>query len=60
MIPEGLCRCGNLKKLNLSFNQLITLPDSIYLLGDMDLLDLRNNPELVMPSKPIGKRRPEI
>lgn len=54
MIPEGLCRCGNLKKLNLSFNQLITLPDSIYLLGDMDMLDLRNNPELVMPSKPIG------
>lgn len=53
LIPEGLCRCGNLKKLNLSSNQLITLPDSIYLLGDMDILDLRNNPELVMPAKPI-------
>lgn len=53
LIPEGLCRCGNLKKLNLSSNQLITLPDSIYLLGDMDSLDLRNNPDLVMPAKPI-------
>lgn len=56
MIPEGLCRCGNLKKLNLSFNQLITLPDSIYLLGDIDL-DLRNNNELVMPSKPLEMQK---
>lgn len=59
LIPEGLCRCGNLKKLNLSFNQLITLPDSIYLLGDLDntSLDLRNNPELVMPAKPIEMQK---
>lgn len=53
MIPEGLCRAASLKKLNLSSNRLITLPDAIYLLGDLDLLDLRNNPELIMPPKPV-------
>lgn len=52
MIPEGLCRCGSLKKLNLSSNRLITLPDAIHLLTDLDSLDLRNNPDLVMPPKP--------
>lgn len=57
MIPEGLCRCGSLKKLNLSSNRLITLPDAIHLLGDMDLLDLRNNPNLVMPPKPVEMTR---
>ncbi|KAG5672883.1 hypothetical protein PVAND_002971 [Polypedilum vanderplanki] len=58
MVPESLFRCGNLKKLNLSFNQLITLPDTIYLLGnDMDMLDLRNNPDLVMPAKPIEMQK---
>lgn len=45
-------RCGSLKKLNLSSNLLITLPDAIHLLGDLDSLDLRNNPDLVMPPKP--------
>lgn len=52
MIPESLCRCGALKKLNLSSNRLITLPDTIHLLTDLDQIDLRNNPELVMPPKP--------
>ncbi|XP_037955141.1 protein flightless-1 [Teleopsis dalmanni] len=52
MIPEGLCRCGALKKLNLSSNRLITLPDAIHLLDGLDQLDLRNNPDLVMPPKP--------
>nr|XP_014093110.1 protein flightless-1 isoform X1 [Bactrocera oleae] len=52
MIPEGLCRCGALKKLNLSSNKLITLPDAIHLLEGLDQLDLRNNPDLVMPPKP--------
>lgn len=42
-----------MKKLNLSSNRLITLPDAIHLLEDMDSLDLRNNPDLVMPPKPI-------
>lgn len=53
MIPEGLCRCGSLKKLNLSSNRLITLPDAIHLLSDLDQLDLRNNPNLIMPPKPV-------
>lgn len=57
MIPESLCRCGSLKKLNLSFNQLITLPDAIYLLSDLDVLDLRDNPELIMPAKPMEMQR---
>uniref|UniRef100_T1GF46 Gelsolin-like domain-containing protein n=1 Tax=Megaselia scalaris TaxID=36166 RepID=T1GF46_MEGSC len=52
MVPEGLCRCGSLKKLNLSSNRLITLPDAIHLLEDLDQLDLRNNPDLIMPPKP--------
>ncbi|CAG9770082.1 unnamed protein product [Ceutorhynchus assimilis] len=52
MIPEGLCRCGSLKKLNLSSNRLISLPDTIHLLNDLDVLDLKNNPDLVMPPKP--------
>lgn len=41
-----------MKKLNLSSNRLITLPDAIHLLNDLDSLDLRNNPDLVMPPKP--------
>lgn len=41
-----------MKKLNLSSNRLITLPDAIHLLGDLDSLDLRDNPDLVMPLKP--------
>ncbi|XP_053966666.1 protein flightless-1 [Anastrepha obliqua] len=52
MIPEGLCRCGALKKLNLSSNRLITLPEAIHLLEGLDQLDLRNNPDLIMPPKP--------
>lgn len=52
MVPEGLCRCGSLKRLNLSSNRLITLPDAIHLLDGLDQLDLRNNPDLIMPPKP--------
>lgn len=36
----------------MSSNRLITLPDAIHLLEDMDTLDLRNNPDLIMPPKP--------
>ncbi|KAJ9590157.1 hypothetical protein L9F63_016713, partial [Diploptera punctata] len=57
MIPEGLCRCGSLKKLILTSNHLITLPDAIHLLTDLDVLDLRDNPDLVMPPKPTEVQR---
>lgn len=52
MIPEGVVRCGRLKKLLLSNNRLVTLPDAIHLLSDIEQLDLSNNPDLVMPPKP--------
>ena len=48
----GLCRCGALKKLILARNKLITLPDAIHL-TELDVLDLKGNPELIMPPKPI-------
>jgi len=51
MIPEGLCRCGALKKLILARNKLITLPDAIHL-TELDVLDLKDNPDLMMPPKP--------
>lgn len=52
MVTEGLFRCCKLKKLILSNNKLITLPDSIHLLSELEELDLANNPDLVMPPKP--------
>ncbi|XP_035825487.1 protein flightless-1 homolog isoform X3 [Aplysia californica] len=52
MIPEGLGRCGKLKKLILNDNKLITLPDILHLLPELSTLDVRNNPDLVMPPKP--------
>jgi len=45
-------RCGSLKKLLLGSNKLITLPDTIHLLKDIEVLDLSNNPNLIMPPKP--------
>ncbi|KAK6187545.1 hypothetical protein SNE40_005543 [Patella caerulea] len=53
MIPEGLCRCGKLKKLILNSNRLITLPDILHLLPELETLDVRDNPDLVMPPKPV-------
>uniref|UniRef100_H2ZPM4 Gelsolin-like domain-containing protein n=1 Tax=Ciona savignyi TaxID=51511 RepID=H2ZPM4_CIOSA len=52
-VPESLCRCHKLRKLILSDNRLVTLPDSIHLLQDLKILDLRGNPNLVMPPKPV-------
>ncbi|TRY63076.1 hypothetical protein TCAL_04910 [Tigriopus californicus] len=52
MIPESLCRCGHLKKLVLARNKLITLPDAIHL-TELDTLDLKGNPDLIMPPKPM-------
>jgi hypothetical protein len=42
-----LFRCGSLKKLILCGNRLITLPDAIHLLTDLEVLDLKDNPDLV-------------
>ena len=53
MIPEGVCRCGSLKKLVLARNRLITLPDAIHL-TELEVLDLKGNPDFVMPPKPRG------
>lgn len=39
MIPEGVCRCGKLKKLILNSNRLITLPDAIHYLTDLEVSD---------------------
>lgn len=36
---------------------MITLPDAIHLLTDLDSLDLRNNPDLIMPPKPTELTR---
>lgn len=43
--------------MNLSCNRLITLPDAIHLLTDLDLLDLRDNPDLLMPPKPQQEQK---
>lgn len=37
----------------LANNRLITLPEAIHLLTDLEVLDLHGNPDLVMPPKPI-------
>lgn len=47
-------RCGSLKQLLLGSNKLITLPDTIHLLKDIEELDLSNNPDLIMPPKPTS------
>uniref|UniRef100_A0A8B9L8U4 Protein flightless-1 homolog n=1 Tax=Astyanax mexicanus TaxID=7994 RepID=A0A8B9L8U4_ASTMX len=55
LIPEGLCRCGKLKKLVLNKNRLVTLPEAIHFLSDLEVLDVRENPNLVMPPKPVDR-----
>lgn len=51
---DNFFRCGSLKKLLLGSNKLITLPDTIHLLKDIEVLDLSNNPNLIMPPKPTN------
>ncbi|XP_042294344.1 protein flightless-1 homolog [Sceloporus undulatus] len=55
LIPESLCRCGKLKKLVLNKNRLVTLPEAIHFLTDIEVLDVRENPNLVMPPKPVDR-----
>ncbi|KAM9494572.1 protein flightless-1 homolog [Clarias gariepinus] len=55
LIPEGLCRCAKLKKLVLNKNRLVTLPEAIHFLTDLEVLDVRENPNLVMPPKPVDR-----
>lgn len=53
LMPESLFRgCAKLKKLVLANNKLITLPDAFHLLQELKVLDLANNPELILPPKP--------
>ncbi|XP_029413961.1 protein flightless-1 homolog isoform X4 [Nannospalax galili] len=52
LIPESLCRCPKLKKLVLNRNRLVTLPEAIHFLTEIEVLDVRENPSLVMPPKP--------
>ncbi|OQV19254.1 Protein flightless-1 [Hypsibius exemplaris] len=57
MVPEGLLRCGKLKRLVLRNNLLVTLPDAVHLLGDLEELDLAGNPDLVVPPKPADLQK---
>nr|AAL36557.1 cytoskeletal actin-modulating protein [Mus musculus] len=55
LIPESLCRCPKLKKLVLNKNRLVTLPEAIHFLTEIQVLDVRENPSLVMPPKPADR-----
>ncbi|XP_030684095.1 protein flightless-1 homolog isoform X6 [Nomascus leucogenys] len=55
LIPESLCRCPKLRKLVLNKNRLVTLPEAIHFLTEIEVLDVRENPNLVMPPKPTDR-----
>ncbi|KAJ7305988.1 hypothetical protein JRQ81_010354 [Phrynocephalus forsythii] len=55
LIPESLCRCAKLRKLVLNKNRLVTLPEAVHFLTDIEILDVRENPNLVMPPKPVDR-----
>ncbi|XP_069840328.1 protein flightless-1 homolog [Dendropsophus ebraccatus] len=55
LIPESLCRSGKLRKMVLNKNRLVTLPEAIHFLPDLEILDVRENPNLVMPPKPADR-----
>ncbi|OAF71434.1 Adseverin [Intoshia linei] len=52
ILTEGVSRCTKLEELFLTDNSLVTLPDSIYFLRNLKILETSNNPNLVMPEKP--------
>ncbi|XP_063791018.1 protein flightless-1 homolog [Pseudophryne corroboree] len=55
LIPESLCRSVKLRKLVLNKNRLVTLPEAVHFLPDLEVLDVRENPNLVMPPKPADR-----
>ncbi|XP_053550578.1 protein flightless-1 homolog [Bombina bombina] len=55
LIPESLCRCIKLRKLVLNKNRLVTLPEAVHFLTGLEVLDVRENPSLVMPPKPAER-----
>ncbi|XP_048351374.1 protein flightless-1 homolog [Sphaerodactylus townsendi] len=55
LIPESLCRCTKLRKMVLNKNRLVTLPEAVHFLTDIEILDVRENPSLVMPPKPVDR-----
>ncbi|KAI2581711.1 FLII actin remodeling protein, partial [Homo sapiens] len=55
LVPESLCRCPKLRKLVLNKNHLVTLPEAIHFLTEIEVLDVRENPNLVMPPKPADR-----
>ncbi|KAM3916640.1 protein flightless-1 homolog [Leptodactylus fuscus] len=55
LVPESLCRSSKLRKLVLNKNRLVTLPEAIHFLPDLEVLDVRENPNLVMPPKPADR-----
>ncbi|XP_012520426.1 PREDICTED: protein flightless-1 homolog isoform X2 [Propithecus coquereli] len=55
LVPESLCRCPKLRKLVLNKNRLVTLPEAIHFLTEIEVLDVRENPNLVMPPKPADR-----
>ena len=55
-LPEGFCRCGKLRKLILNKNRLYTLPEAIHFL-QLQELDVSDNPDFVMPPKPIEMQK---
>nr|XP_056722154.1 protein flightless-1 homolog [Euleptes europaea] len=55
LIPESLCRCAKIRKLVLNKNRLVTLPEAVHFLTDIEILDVRENPNLVMPPKPVDR-----
>ncbi|EMP35542.1 Protein flightless-1 like protein [Chelonia mydas] len=44
LIPESLCRCTKLKKLVLNKNRLVTLPETIHFLTDVEVRTRRDGP----------------
>ncbi|XP_068099632.1 protein flightless-1 homolog [Hyperolius riggenbachi] len=55
LIPESLCRCPKLRKIVLNKNRLVTLPETVHFLPELEVLDVRENPSLVMPPKPADR-----